>query len=155
MQPNLDYGLAYRWFMGVGYPRIKEIIQQDLGPDLIYINSSVADKNPEIQPYLDKYVRGTGEYDALNRVKLMKLIWDSIGTEFGGRWELYERNYSGNHENVRQEIVFAQTASGQIDQYKGFAEQCMAEYDLDGWTAPDLINPDDTSLFAEKIYRNK
>ncbi|MDX6379885.1 MAG: 4-hydroxyphenylacetate 3-monooxygenase [Rubrobacteraceae bacterium] len=51
--------------------------------------------------------------------------------------------------------MFAQTASGQIDQYKGFAEQCMAEYDLNGWTAPDLINPDDTSLFAEKIYRNK
>jgi 4-hydroxyphenylacetate 3-monooxygenase len=74
MQPNLDYGLAYRWFMGVGYPRIKEIIQQDLGAGLIYINSSVADKNPEIQTYLDKYVRGTGEYDALNRVKLMKLI---------------------------------------------------------------------------------
>jgi 4-hydroxyphenylacetate 3-monooxygenase len=23
----------------------------------------------------------------------------------------------------------------------GFAEQCMAEYDLDGWNAPDLINP--------------
>jgi len=22
----------------------------------------------------------------------------------------------------------------------------MAEYDLDGWTAPDLINPDDVSV---------
>jgi 4-hydroxyphenylacetate 3-monooxygenase len=29
---------------------------------------------------------------------------------------------------------------------KGFAEQCMAEYDLDGWTAPDLFNPDAVSL---------
>jgi 4-hydroxyphenylacetate 3-monooxygenase len=29
---------------------------------------------------------------------------------------------------------------------KGFAERCMAEYDLDGWTAPDLINPDDVSM---------
>src|SRR4029077_6886244 len=25
-------------------------------------------------------------------------------------------------------------------------EQCMAEYDLDGWTVPDLINPDDISV---------
>ncbi len=31
---------------------------------------------------------------------------------------------------------------------KGFAEQCMAEYDLDGWTVPDLINPDDVSLIG-------
>jgi hypothetical protein len=22
----------------------------------------------------------------------------------------------------------------------------MAEYDLDGWTAPDLVNPDDVSV---------
>jgi aromatic ring hydroxylase len=26
------------------------------------------------------------------RVKLMKLMWDAIGSEFGGRHELYERN---------------------------------------------------------------
>lgn len=32
-------------------------------------------------------------------------------------------------------------ASGLADAMTGFAEQCMAEYDLDGWTAADLINP--------------
>jgi len=26
------------------------------------------------------------------------------------------------------------------------ADQCMAEYDLDGWTVPDLVNPDDVSI---------
>jgi hypothetical protein len=26
----------------------------------------------------------------------------------------------------------------------------MAEYDLDGWRASDLINPDDGSLFSKK-----
>jgi hypothetical protein len=31
--------------------------------------------------------------------------------------------------------------SSPADAMTGFAEQCMAEYDLDGWTAPDLINP--------------
>jgi 4-hydroxyphenylacetate 3-monooxygenase len=34
--------------------------------------------------------------------------------------------------------------------YKGFAEQCMAEYDLNGWTVPDLINPDDVSAVINK-----
>ncbi len=46
--PNTNAGLAYRWFMTVGYPRVKEIIEQDLGSALIYLNSHAADfKNPE------------------------------------------------------------------------------------------------------------
>ena len=151
LQPNLDYGLIYRWFMTLGYPRIKEIIQQDVGSGLIFLNSNAIDlQTPEIRPYLDKYVRGSNGYEAVDRIKLMKLLWDSIGTEFGGRHELYERNYSGNHEAVRVEMMMAQMMSGQLDQYKAFAEQCMAEYDLDGWTVPDLINPDDVSLIRKK-----
>ncbi|MDA3626038.1 4-hydroxyphenylacetate 3-hydroxylase N-terminal domain-containing protein [Saccharopolyspora oryzae] len=145
--PNLDYGLAYRWFMTLGYPRIREIIMQDLGSGLIYLPSHADDfKSPEIRPYLDQYVRGSNGYDSIERVKLMKLIWDSIGSEFGGRHELYERNYSGNHEAVRAELLFAAQQSGSADAMKGFAEQCMSEYDLNGWTVPDLFNPGDTAL---------
>lgn len=137
--PNADYGMAYRWFMQVGYPRIKEIVQQDVASGLIYLNSSAEDfKNPEIRPYLDKYVRGSGGVDAVERVKVLKLLWDAVGTEFGGRHELYERNYSGNHEATRAELLFAQTASGQLDGYKAFVDECLSEYDLDGWTVPDL-----------------
>jgi 4-hydroxyphenylacetate 3-monooxygenase len=87
---------------------------------------------------------------AVERVKLMKALWDSVGTEFGGRHELYERNYSGNHENVRAELLFAAEAQGETEAMKGFAEQCLAEYDLDGWTVPDLIGNDDVSFFANR-----
>ena len=59
-----------------------------------------------------------------------------------------KRNYSGNNENIRMEVLFAATGAGQIDRFKGFAEQCMNEYDLDGWTVPDLINPDDVSYIG-------
>jgi 4-hydroxyphenylacetate 3-monooxygenase len=137
--PNPQYGMAYRWFMQVGYPRIREIILQDVASGLIYINSSADDfKNPEIRPYLDKYVRGSGGVEAVDRVKLMKLLWDAVGSEFGGRHELYERNYSGNHENTRVELLTSQHVSGEIAGYKAFVDQCMGEYDLDGWTVPDL-----------------
>ena len=78
----------------------------------------------------------------------MKLIWDSIGSEFGGRHELYERNYSGNHEGVRAELLFAAEASGTAAAMKGFAEQCMSEYDLNGWTVPDLADNNDVRLFG-------
>jgi 4-hydroxyphenylacetate 3-monooxygenase len=137
--PNPQYGLAYRWFMQTGYPRVREIALQDIASGLIYVNSSAADfANPDIRPYLDTYLRGSNGTDAVARVKLMKLLWDAIGTEFGGRHELYERNYAGNHENVRIELLAAQMAGGDLDAYKAFADQCLAEYDLDGWTAPDL-----------------
>ncbi len=137
--PRLDYGMAYRWFMTIGYPRIKEIVEQDVASALIYVSSSADDfKNPQIRPYLDKYVRGSHGHDSVSRVKLMKLLWDAVGTEFGGRHELYERNFSGNHEAVRTDILMVQEATGQTEQYRGFAEQCLNEYDLDGWTVPDL-----------------
>ena len=137
--PNPEYGLAYRWFMQVGYPRIKEVVLQDVASGLIYLNSSADDfANPDIRPYLDKYVRGSGGVEAVERVKVMKLLWDAIGTEFGGRHELYERNYAGNHENTRVELLLGQLGNGQIDKYKAFVDDCLNEYDLDGWTVPDL-----------------
>ncbi|MGH9679617.1 MAG: Pyoverdin chromophore biosynthetic protein pvcC, partial [Candidatus Acidiferrales bacterium] len=70
-----------------------------------------------------------------------------------GRQELYERNYYGNHESIRMETLAAAEMTGQAAQYKGFAEQCMAEYDLDGWQVPDLINPDDINLILKNRDR--
>ena len=149
--PNHEYGMAYRWFMTVGYPRIREIIMQDLGSSLIYLPSHAADfASAQVRPYLDKYVRGSNGYDAVDRVKLMKLIWDSIGSEFGSRHELYERNYAGNHEGVRAEMLADAQMSGGADAMKGLADQCLAEYDLKGWTVPDLVNNDDVSMFGRR-----
>src|SRR3954453_18471275 len=144
--PNLDYGLAYRVMASIAYPKIKEIIENTLASALIYLPSSALDfKVPELRPLLDQFVRGSNGYSAVDRVKLMKLMWDAIGSEFGGRHELYERNYFGNHESIRFETLLVADLTGQSAKYKGFAEQCMAEYDLDGWTTSDLINPDDIS----------
>ncbi len=61
------------------------------------------------------FVRGSNGYSALDRVKLMKLMWDAMGTEFGGRHELYERNYFGNHESIRFETLMVADQMGQSD----------------------------------------
>ncbi|MEV0326018.1 4-hydroxyphenylacetate 3-hydroxylase N-terminal domain-containing protein [Micromonospora echinospora] len=138
--PNPEYGMAYRWFMTVGYPRVKEIIEQDVGSGLIYVNSSTRDfANPEVRPYLDRYLRGSNGYQAQDRVKVMKLLWDCVGTEFAGRHELYERNYAGNHEGVRLDLVRQAETTGRLDEFRALVDRCLAEYDLDGWTVPDLI----------------
>jgi len=149
--PNLDYGLAYRVMSSMAYPKVKEIIQNTLASALIYLPSSSLDlKVPELRPYLDQFVRGSNNYGAEQRIKLMKLLWDAIGTEFGGRHELYERNYFGNHESIRFETLMVSDMTGASARYKGFAEQCMAEYDLNGWTVPDLVNPDDVSAVINR-----
>jgi len=80
----------------------------------------------------------------------LKLLWDAIGTEFGGRHELYERNYAGNHENIRIENLLIANAHGIDKALVGFAEQCMAEYNLDGWTVGDLIPDDDVNIFKTR-----
>ncbi len=149
--PNPEYAQAYRVFSTVAYPRVKELTESILGSALIYLNSHAADfRTPALRPYLDKYLRGSDGTDAVERVKLMKLLWDAMGTEFGGRHELYERNYAGAAEAIRVITLDMAQASGQAQAFRGFAEQCMAEYDLDGWTVPDLITPEDVNLFLKK-----
>ena len=40
--------------------------------------------------------------------------------------------------------------TGASQRYKGFAEQCMAEYNLDGWTSPDLVSNADVSAIIKR-----
>ncbi|MFP1529137.1 4-hydroxyphenylacetate 3-hydroxylase C-terminal domain-containing protein [Escherichia coli] len=51
--------------------------------------------NPQIDQYLAKYVRGSNGMDHVQRIEDPELMWDAIGSEFGGRHQLYEINYSG------------------------------------------------------------
>jgi len=147
VQPNINYGLAYRIFMETGYPRVRELLMRTLGSGLIYLNSHASDwKNPDVRPYLDRYVRGSNGVQAIDRVKLLKLLWDAAGSEFAGRHELYERNYSGDYEGIRVATYQVYEATGQSASLKGYAEACMAEYDLDGWTSDDLFNPADVTV---------
>jgi 4-hydroxyphenylacetate 3-monooxygenase len=149
--PNYEAGSAYQVIATIAYSKIKYIIEQTAASSLIYLNSHVSDfKSPKIRPYLDRYLRGSNGYSAVDRVKLMKLLWDAIATEFGGRHELYEINYGGSTEELRRAALFGANASGNSARFKGFAEQCMAEYDLDGWTVPDLTDPGALSFHATK-----
>jgi 4-hydroxyphenylacetate 3-monooxygenase len=45
----------------------------------------------------------TPSMDALSRMKLYKLAWDLVGTEFAGRHQLYEKFYAGNSIVVRNQ----------------------------------------------------
>src|SRR5262249_59935161 len=65
------------------------------GSAFITLPSSDADfANPEIAADIDRYMR-SGAADAKSRIKLMRLIWDFLGSEFGSRHQQYEKFYGG------------------------------------------------------------
>lgn len=147
--PNLDYMMAFRMLGAMAYPKIKEIVHNIVASGLIFQPSSSRDfQSTELRPYLDKYMSSsTG--DSVERVKVMKMLWDAIGTEFAGRHELYERNNYGNHEVIRMHPLFEGRDNGTVDELKAFVEACMADYNLEGWTSPDLIHSDDINFAAK------
>ena len=129
-----------------GSSRVKEIVDKIVASSLIYLPSSAKDfKNPAIDRYLARYVRGSYGIDYKDRIKVMKLLWDAIGTEFGSRHELYERNYAGNHEDIRIQALWNARNSGTLDQMMALADLCMSEYDENGWTGPAWLDPDDVA----------
>jgi 4-hydroxyphenylacetate 3-monooxygenase len=147
--PNVQSGASYRVFAGDAYGRVKEIVEKIIASALIYLPSSARDfSNPEIDKYLARYVRGSHGIDYKERIKVLKLLWDAIGTEFGGRHELYEMNYAGNHEDIRIQAMWNARSSGAMDQMIALADQCLSEYDEHGWTGDTWLDPDDVAYAA-------
>jgi 4-hydroxyphenylacetate 3-monooxygenase len=71
------------------------LIRELCGGGLIQLPSSVEDfTNPEICADIERYIQSP-DYSAKERVKLMKLAWDIVGSEFAGRHDSYEKFYAG------------------------------------------------------------
>jgi 4-hydroxyphenylacetate 3-monooxygenase len=148
--PNIRASTAYRLFMTEAYPAVRQIVERVIASGLIYLPSHARDfKNPEIDKYLARYVRGSNGIDYKERIKTMKMLWDAVGSEFGARHELYEMNYAGSHELVRLFPLQMAQASGALGEMVALAERCMADYDEDGWTDPDYQGGEDVSVVGK------
>ncbi|MBP2365113.1 4-hydroxyphenylacetate 3-hydroxylase family protein [Pseudonocardia parietis] len=132
--PSSRYALQWRNSYGEIFGQIKAKFQHLLAGGLIQIPSSSRDfKNPESRRYLDAYWKGATA-TAEERVKLVRLIWDVLATEFGGRTEMHERNHGGSFEGNRLETYQTAQHMGDTTRFTDLVDQCMSEYDLDGWT---------------------
>ena len=140
--PRLEFAVLVRLFGAMAWPKVQEVVGQVLGGSPLVIPSSYRDlQSDELRPLIDRYYRGsTGS--AHDRIKLFKVLWDAVGSEFGSRHTLYERNYGGSAELVRLNVLqFAQDRGG-LDAMKALVDSCMADYNLDGWTeGPWLSGP--------------
>lgn len=80
---------------GRRYDELLFVLRDLCGGGLIQLPSSVADyADPAIAADLERYVQSPG-MSSRERVKLLKLAWDAIGSEFAGRHVQYEMFYSG------------------------------------------------------------
>jgi 4-hydroxyphenylacetate 3-monooxygenase len=68
----------------------------------------------------------TPQGDAVARMKLFKLAWDMVGSEFAGRHLQYEKFYSGASFIVRNHS-FRET---NWSEFNGLVENLMASYDI-------------------------
>lgn len=131
--PRLLTAAASRVYGTSAWSRVREIFETTLAGAPIYTVSSPNDlRNPELRRVVDQYFRGTG-IDAHDRIKLFKLIWDALYSEFAGRHALYERNYAGNQEQQRLDPLTWAEARGEAARYRALVDECLAGYDLDGF----------------------
>ena len=76
-------------------PHMIDIVRELTGAAMITLPSSSKDfDNPEAAADLDRYFV-SGKMGARERIRLMRLAWDFIGTEFGNRHQQYEKFYGG------------------------------------------------------------
>ncbi|MFH8552992.1 4-hydroxyphenylacetate 3-hydroxylase family protein [Streptomyces celluloflavus] len=131
--PRLEHASAMRMYNAQVWDRVHELFETTLGGAPLAVPSSGRDlTHPELRPLIDRFYRGA-DTSATDRIKLLKLVWDAIGTEFGGRHELYERNYSGNGEQVRLDALKWATRRGSLARYEALVQECLDDYDVEGW----------------------
>lgn len=77
------------------YPRVIAILRDLVGGGVLQLPSSVKDlTSPLTSRDIQHYVQSPG-VPSEERIKLFKLAWDIIGSEFAGRHQQYEMFYAG------------------------------------------------------------
>ncbi len=100
------------------YPQIMNTLRDLAGGSPIMLPSSVKDfSNPEISDYIDRSQSSVGP-ETVERVKLFKLAWDAIGSEFASRHIQFELFYAGAGYVVRNNSYRTydwERATGMVD----------------------------------------
>ena len=100
------------------YPRVMQTLREMAGGSPIMLPSSAKDfSNPEIADYINRSQSAVGP-ETEERVKLFKLAWDAIGSEFASRHIQFEQFYAGAGYVVRNNSFRTydwERATGMVD----------------------------------------
>jgi 4-hydroxyphenylacetate 3-monooxygenase len=110
------------------YPELLTMARDLAGGGLIQLPSSAEDyANPEIAAMLRTYVQSPG-YESEARVKLLKLMWDLVGSEFASRHQQYEMFYAGAPFIVKMRML----DSYDMEVASALVDDALSRYDLGG-----------------------
>ena len=108
------------------YPEVIQALRQLTGGGVIMMPSAATDfTSSETAGYIEK-TQQSPVMSSKDRVKLFKLAWDAIGSEFGSRHTQYEMFYAGAQFAVRNHSFRTydwEKATGMVDHF-------MSGYDL-------------------------
>lgn len=77
------------------YPRVIQILRDLVGGGVLQLPSSQADMTSEVTRADVEHYISSPNVSSEERIKLFRLAWDVIGSEFGGRHQQYELFYAG------------------------------------------------------------
>jgi 4-hydroxyphenylacetate 3-monooxygenase len=125
-RPNARFLYGAMGLQSEIYPRAVQILRELCGGGVVQVPSSYKEfLAPEAGADLRRYVRSPG-LPSEERVKLFKLAWDLVGTEFGGRHLQYEMFYAGA-PHVARGYAFRNYG---YEEAVGLADACLAGYGL-------------------------
>jgi 4-hydroxyphenylacetate 3-monooxygenase len=126
MRPKDSLLYASQVFQQAMYPVLQNQIRNLMGGGVIQLPATASDLNePDSSADIERYIhwpKATGR----DRVKLLKLIWDALGSEFASRHLQYEMFYAGEPSSIqgREFRTFDWAA------VEALVDRCLASYDL-------------------------
>ncbi|MGZ8478844.1 MAG: 4-hydroxyphenylacetate 3-hydroxylase family protein [Candidatus Binatia bacterium] len=127
MRPKDSLLYASQVYQQAMYPPLLNQIRGLLGGSLIQLPASVDElRAPASAADIERYVRWP-HAGAVERVKLLKLLWDAVGSEFASRHLQYEMFYAGEPPAIqlREFRNFDWAAAEEL------VDKCLASYDMD------------------------
>ena len=98
--PAAEPWIAMRNWYPDAYARVAAIVEQ-LAAGGLMLTPTEEDLAGPLADEIGKYYQGAS-IDAKKKVRLFRLAWDLIGTQFGSRQTLYERFFNGDVVQLRQ-----------------------------------------------------
>ena len=125
---NRRYMYAAVYFATQNYDKILARIRELTGGSVLQMPADASVMDDDETKRIFEMCWSTETWDAKDKMKLFKLAWDILGTDFAGRHSQYERFYMGPAFIVR-EHVGRETDWAEIEE---FTDALLASYDAPG-----------------------
>ena len=123
---NRRYMYAALNFCTQNYSKLIDTLRELCGDGVFQMPASVdVMLDPELRKQFEQFWK-TPQLGALERIKLFKLAWDMVGSEFAGRHQQYEKFYAGASFIIRNHNF----REAPWDDFDAVVESLLDTYDV-------------------------